>query len=166
MAAAIERERKFLVDSTEPILGLTPTRLSQAYFIVADNCEARIRIYESGSIVTFKAGGNTLSRVEEEFVLTDRQIARELFEASDLRIIKDRYSVALSVDSFWEVDVFLGDNEGLIVAEIELPEENAPIQIPDWCRMEVTGDDRFYNAQLASNPMTSWDESTRSWFGL
>lgn len=166
MSAAIERERKFLVDSTEPLLGLTPTRLSQAYFIVGDHCEGRIRLYESGSIVTFKAGGNTLSRIEEEFVLTDRQIARELFKASELKVLKDRFSVALSVDSFWEVDVFLGANEGLIIAEIELPEVNTPIHIPDWCRMEVTGDDRFYNAQLASNPISTWDDQTRSWFNI
>ncbi|HOO19346.1 MAG TPA: adenylate cyclase, partial [Paludibacteraceae bacterium] len=56
----------------------------------------------------------------------------------------------------FEVDEFHGENEGLIIAEIELESENTPIQKPDWLGKEVTGDERFYNAQLRKNPYKNW----------
>jgi adenylate cyclase len=166
VAAAVETERKFLVDDLSAVHGVTPNRLGQAYLLVADDCEARIRISATGAIVTLKQGGPTLSRLEEEFIVTDRDIAKAIFDACPTRVIKDRYSLALAVDSFWEVDVFLGENEGLILAEIELPSLPARISIPEWCRLEVTGDPRFYNAELAANPLSTWDQSTRDSYEL
>ena len=71
-------------------------------------------------------------------------------------IDKTRYLIKAGEYTF-EVDEFHGDNEGLIVAEIELPDEDAPFERPDWLGEEVTGDIRYYNVMLVKHPFSTWE---------
>ena len=87
------------------------------------------------------------SEVEEAMELLNQFAATELS--------KVRYTLEFS-QKIWEVDVFLGDNHGLIVAEIELEDEAESFALPDWIDQEVTDDVRFYNANLTLKPFTSW----------
>lgn len=70
-------------------------------------------------------------------------------------IEKFRYTCKID-DLTWEIDEFLGDNTGLVIAEVELPEENYPIILPDWIGKEVTGDTQYYNSNLVKHPYKEW----------
>jgi CYTH domain-containing protein len=75
------------------------------------------------------------------------------FFSSD--ISKRRYEVKIG-EKIWEVDEFLGKNEGLLVAEIELSSESEYFDLPEWVRQEVTGQEKYYNSNVSTNPFTSW----------
>jgi CYTH domain-containing protein len=154
MTEFVERERKFIVDDLSVIQGHTPERIVQAYIVDTDEVELRIRLASSGATLTVKSGDTFLTRAEYEYPLDNQALAIALFDSSDARIIKDRYSLVTS-DGVWDIDAFLGPNEGLILAEIEF-HEHETISIPPWCGAEVTADARYYNRYLARNPYQSW----------
>ena len=100
-----------------------------------------------------KAG---LSRNEWEWEIPIEE-ARELLQYSNGTIEKSRYLVPCKGHTF-EVDCFYGQNEGLVMAEVELSDEDEEFARPDWLGEEVTGDRRYYNSQLLKNPFTKWKE--------
>jgi adenylate cyclase len=93
--------------------------------------------------------GASRPEFEYEIPVTD---AREMLDCLALRpqIDKTRYRVTVA-DFVWEIDVFAGENEGLVLAEIELPSEDTPVVLPDWIDKEVTGQARYYNANLVAH---------------
>lgn len=116
----------------------------------------RIRIIEDKAYITIKglSIGATRSEFEYEIPLNDAAVI--LNELCKKPIIeKYRYRINFG-NSIWEVDEFIGLNAGLIIAEIELEHENQTFDIPDWIGKEVTGDPRYYNSNLISNPFTKW----------
>ncbi len=88
--------------------------------------------------------------VEDARVMLETLCERPLIE-------KTRTKIAYG-GRIWEVDAFAGENEGLVVAEVELEDENAPIEKPDWVGEEVTGDARYYNSNLVAHPYASWKD--------
>lgn len=153
---AIERERKFLVELDRlDLTGITPNRIAQAYLLSTDDVEVRVRLEGSTSTLTIKTGDSYISREEEEFLIESPVLGAGMFDGADLRIHKDRYSVVYGAHG-WEIDVFLGPNEGLILAEVEFGLGES-IQLPPWCGAEVTGDSRYYNRRLAREPFATWD---------
>ena len=115
-----------------------------------------MRIAGEEAWLNLKAKRSGMTRLEYEYPipLSDAaEILRELCNGPLLE--KYRYRIP-SGDHVWEIDEFLGDNAGLVVAEIELPDEAAEFSRPDWLGREVTQDERYYNFNLATHPYTQW----------
>lgn len=153
----LEIERKFLVAGDFKPFVETQNRIVQGYICTDKDRTVRIRICGETGFLTIKSAPNDhgWSRYEFErpLSLTDAEELLKLCLPGT--IDKVRYWVPFG-NHTWEIDVFHGENEGLIVAEIELESENEPIEIPEWIGSEVTGDPRYYNAMLSKHPYSRW----------
>ena len=153
----VEIERKFLVkeDWKKVTEGCESFRIRQGYLCRDSNCTVRIRIARNKGILTVKGKSESLARPEYEYEI-DLIEAEELMAMTSGSIIeKTRYYVRVHGKT-WELDVFDGENEGLIVAELELHEENEEFDMPGWAGEEVTDDNRYGNASLARYPYKEW----------
>jgi CYTH domain-containing protein len=153
-----EIERKFLVESTDFIKeSVTHNRIVQGYLNSNPERTIRIRIKGSKGYLTIKGKGNesgtTRFEWEKEITLSEAEALLQLCESGI--IDKTRYEVSFGKHTF-EVDVFSGENEGLIVAEVELTSENEVFESPNWLGQEVTGDKKYYNSYLSENPYSTW----------
>jgi len=155
---AQEIERKFLVSSTAfKQASFKQTAVKQGYLSSDPNRIVRIRIRDQKGYITIKGLGNTTGASsyewEKEIPLDE---AEKLLEICESGIIsKTRYEIK-SGNHIIEVDEFHGENQGLVVAEVELANEDEPFQKPDWLGAEVTGDKKYYNSILKKNPFTRW----------
>jgi len=126
----IEIERKFLVSSNAFVnQAFSNKRIVQAYISSNPERTVRIRIKADKGFITIKGKGNDSDKI--------------------------RYEVKVG-NHVYEVDIFSGENEGLVMAEIELQDENETFEKPDWLDEEVTNDERYYNAYLSKKPFTTW----------
>ena len=155
---AQEIERKFLVKSDAyKVDAFKETRITQGYLSSVPERVVRVRIKGNKGFITIKgiANASGVSRYEWEKEILVAE-ARELLSICEPGVIdKTRYEV--KNDPFvFEVDEFYGENEGLIVAEIELSSEDDIFEKPVWLGEEVTGDSTYYNSMLAKNPFTKW----------
>lgn len=159
--ANIEIERKFLVRGEFRHLAYDATRIQQGYIASGKGRTVRVRIRGERGFLTIKgpSGREGLSRFEWEREIGVEE-ARELMTVCEPGIIdKTRYLVAADDGVHtWEVDVFYGDNEGLVLAEIELGSEDEVFSKPDFIGREVTGDRRFYNSHMRNYPFKLWKE--------
>ena len=154
---AQEIERKFLVKGDFKQEVFKSTRITQGYLSSVPERTVRVRVKGEKGFITFKGIGNEsgASRYEWEKEIPVDEV-RELLRICEPGVIdKTRYLVKNGPYTF-EVDEFYGDNEGLTVAEIELPDEQAQFERPEWLGEEVTGDVRFYNSMLMKNPYKNW----------
>ena len=155
---AQEIERKFLVkDSRFKELAFSSSRIAQGYICSSRGRTVRVRIRDEKGYLTIKgpAGENGLSRYEWEKEITFDE-AQELMKLCEPGMIdKTRYLVQ-SGSHVFEVDEFYGENEGLIVAEVELSSENESFEKPDFIGEEVTGIAKYYNSFLMKFPYTKW----------
>jgi adenylate cyclase len=152
-----EIERKFLVNEGYKQFAFTYTRITQGYLSSVPERIVRIRINGEKGFITIKGVTNLsgMSRYEWEKEI-DVNEARELLALCEPGIIdKTRYLVQLGKFTF-EVDEFYGENEGLVVAEVELSSEEELFEKPGWLGEEVTGDKRYYNSKLAKMPFKNW----------
>ena len=154
----IEIERKFLVLSNEFIKeAFTNKRIVQGYLSSNPERTVRIRIKGDKAFLTIKGKGNETgtTRLEWEMEIPIED-AEKLFLICEEGVIdKIRYEIKVG-KHIYEVDVFSGKNEGLIIAEIELESENESFEKPLWIGKEVTNDERFYNAYLSRKPFKTW----------
>ena len=153
-----EIERKFLVIGTDFISeSRTQFRIVQGYLNSNPERTVRVRIKGDKGFLTIKGKGNDsgMSRFEweKEIAVSEAEALLSLCEKG--AIDKIRYNVMYE-NHLYEVDVFFGENEGLIVAEIELQSETESFEKPNWLGKEVTSDERYYNAFLSNNPFKSW----------
>ena len=154
----IEIERKFLVNSLDFIeKAHQKSRIVQGYLNSNPERTVRIRMKGDKGYITIKGIGNGsgLSRFEWEKEIPLADAERLLILCEKGIIDKIRYEVKFE-NHIIEVDVFAGDNEGLILAEIELKSETEQIQKPNWLGEEVTNDKKYYNAYLSNNPFQDW----------
>lgn len=154
---AKEIERKFLVIGEFKSLAFSHSRITQGYISSVPSRTVRIRIRDDKGFITIKgissSGGLTRFEWEKEIPLSE---ANELIQLCEPGVIdKTRYLVQ-SGNHTIEVDEFYGDNEGLIMAEVELASEDEQFEKPDFLGQEVTGDIRYYNSQLQKHPFTAW----------
>jgi adenylate cyclase len=154
----IEIERKFLVTSHDfKAAAFTKNRIAQGYLSVVPERNVRIRIKGDKGFLTIKgvSSDSGLTRFEwEKEIPVDEAIA--LLKLCEKGIIdKTRFEVKIGSHVF-EVDEFYGENEGLIIAEIELKSETETFKKPTWLGQEVTADHRYYNSFLTKNPFTTW----------
>jgi CYTH domain-containing protein len=149
----IEIERKFLVRGDFISGAVKKERIVQRYLCASYERTVRIRIKGDSAYLTIKgpANGNGFSRLEFEYPVP-LEDAGAILKLCDRGIEKERYYVPFGNHTF-EVDVFHGVHEGLIVAEIELQSEQEPFEKPDWLGEEVTGDKRYYNSYLAKSAL-------------
>ncbi|MCC8427057.1 CYTH domain-containing protein [Mucilaginibacter sp. UR6-11] len=153
----IEIERKFLVDHDKWQLLPKPQGciMRQGYIVNEPDRTIRLRLAGDKAYLTFKSGTSGISRREYEYEIPVNEAA-ELFEQFvKAGLQKTRYCITY-MDKLWEVDVFEGDNYGLIIAEIELKREDEPFELPEWVTTEVSEDARYYNANLSLKPYNTW----------
>jgi adenylate cyclase len=157
-----EIERKFLVRSEAwSLLATGSNRIRQAYLTTDGKASVRVRIKgESAATLTIKSRGAELRRLELEYPVP-------VLEAEALMALR-RGSVVEKVrhmvpwhDLMWEIDAFVGDNMGLIIAEIELRHEHQDFEVPAWIGEEITGLPQYYNSALAQRPFRSWPTTER-----
>ena len=145
-----EIERKFLVKG-RPWLDYEGMKVQQGY-IAKSHSTVRIRISSGKAWLTIKGKTKGISRTEFEYKIPVQDANDMLDEFCGIqRIIKTRYVIPHK-DYNWEVDVFEGQNTGLVIAEVELESEDAKPELPDWISDEVTFDARYYNSRLLENP--------------
>lgn len=154
---ATEIERKFIVRGDFSKDVYCSQRIVQGYISSQPGRTVRVRIRNEKGYLTIKGPsdekGMSRYEFEQEIPLTDAEQLLKLCEPG--AIDKVRHLVRAGCHT-WEVDVFHGANEGLIMAEIELSTEDEPFALPTWIGKEVTGDRRYYNSMLTKHPYTEW----------
>ena len=162
--SGLEIERKFLVlndDYKRQAFG--GSRISQGYICSGHGRTVRVRIRDDRGYLTIKgpsdAAGLSRYEFEKEITLEEAQQLMKLCEPG--AIDKTRYLVKSGAHTF-EVDEFYGDNDGLVIAEVELQSEDESFEKPAFIGREVTGDRRYYNAHLTKHPFCDWREQERS----
>ena len=154
---AIEIERKFLVvNDSWRSLGLGKV-YKQGYIATADNITTiRVRIIGEEAYLTIKSKTEGISRNEFEYPIRLEDAQMILESLCDRPLIeKIRYKINYD-NLLWEIDEFQGENQGLIIAEVELENENQTINLPEWVGEEVSHDPRYYNVNLTKNPYQTW----------
>jgi len=154
----IEIERKFLVtnDSYQK-KAYDHYEIIQGYIAYGKGISVRIRLTEKEAILTIKGRSDDAGVSRKEWNhLISRTDAEELMELVPGAFIKKTRYLVHSGPHVFEVDEFHEDNEGLVIAEVELGAENEPFDKPDFIGQEVTGDRRYYNAHLTINPYKNW----------
>ena len=154
----IEIERKFLVNSNDfKTQAFTQNRIAQGYLSSVPGRTVRVRIKGNKGFLTIKGASNEsgLSRFEWEKEIPFDEASALLQLCEEGIIDKTRFEVKMGNHVF-EIDEFYGDNEGLIMAEVELKSETEPFEKPSWLGKEVTNDKRYYNSYLSKQPFKNW----------
>lgn len=156
--SGLEIERKFLVKKGDAYknAAFSSSHIQQGY-IPADGATVRIRTRDDKAYLTIKGksvnGGMTRYEFEKEIEMDEAQHLLQLCKGG---VIDKRRYLVKSGNHTFEVDEFYGDNEGLVMAEVELCSEDETYEKPDFIGREVTGDKRFYNSHLLSYPFAIW----------
>jgi CYTH domain-containing protein len=152
-----EIERKYLIDleKWEKVEKPVGELYRQGYLLTDPDKTIRVRLAGANGFLTIKgrSAGATRSEYEYEIPFSDATELLDSFSISALS--KIRYKIPFN-NKVWEVDEFLGDNAGLIIAEIELESEEEQFERPEWVDKEVTGEERYYNSNLTIKPYKSW----------
>lgn len=151
---AIEIERKFLVMG-DAWRDAPPVFYSQGYLNRDKARTVRVRIAGEEAFLTIKGTSVGARRAEFEYPIPVWD-AHELLAICELPLIEKNRRKILHEGFIWEVDEFLGENLGLVVAEIEIPADDAVFTRPEWVGEEVTEDARYFNSNLSRNPFTCW----------
>ncbi|TVQ28817.1 MAG: CYTH domain-containing protein [Wenzhouxiangella sp.] len=155
---ATEIERKFLVKGDEYREQAQGRRYRQAYLSTDKERVVRVRVVDQEAWLTIKGRTRGVSRAEFEYPIPVEDAIDMLENLCQQPVIdKTRYRLPLG-DHVWEIDEFHGVNDGLVVAEIELEDEDQPFEKPDWLGDEVSGDPRYFNANLIAHPYRDWSE--------
>jgi len=153
----VEIERKFLVKKGlwEALEKPKGKHYRQGYLMNSEDRVVRVRIAGEQGFLTIKGAAEGISRLEYEYEIpkSDAEEMLDWFQPEGTE--KIRYRIPEDSGLVWEVDEFLGANEGLVVAEIELTSEDQSFTRPDWLDQEVTHDERYANSNLALRPMNS-----------
>ncbi len=153
----LEIERKFLVDHEkwESVVKPKGTHYRQGYLVNDPGKTVRVRVSGTKGFLNLKSKISQVSRKEFEYEIPLHDAIEILQDFTGNIVEKIRYEISFGGNT-WEVDVFTGDNEGLIVAEIELRSESEEFAIPKWVTNEVTHESRYTNASLSVDPYKEW----------
>jgi adenylate cyclase len=158
---SFEIERKFLVrDAAWRALATERSQIRQAYLAGEGRASVRVRIKDNAATLTIKSRAPDRRRLELEYPIPVLEAEAAIALRRGIVVEKVRYLVPYAGVT-WEVDVFGGDNEGLIVAEVELNDEHQRIEVPAWAGPEVTGQAAFYNSALAASPFATWSHDRK-----
>jgi len=151
---ATEIERKFLVRGDD-WKAAPAERYTQGYLNRDQRRTVRVRIVRDEAWLTVKGENDGATRAEFEYAIPLAD-AQQLLALCDGPLVSKLRRVVRHAGSTWEIDEFLGDNAGLVVAEIELESEQQAFARPDWLGEEVTHDARYFNSSLAQRPFSTW----------
>jgi adenylate cyclase len=160
---SFEIERKFLVrgDDWRGLVS-SQTTIRQAYLASSAKSSTRIRIRGDGTAtLTIKSRPADLRRLELEYPIPVLQAEALMQLREGATIEKTRFLVPYG-GLTWEIDVFSGDNLGLIIAEVELKDVDQPIELPSWIGREVTAQPQYYNSFLVQQPFNAWSLRAQS----
>lgn len=152
----VEIERKFLlVNSDWKKTSDKGTAIQQGYLNSNPERTTRVRVKGTKGFLTVKGKSEGTKRLEFEYEIPLAD-AKELLALCEKPIIeKVRYEVHLN-DAIWEIDEFEGENMGLIIAEVELENENQHVTLPSWIGKEVSDEKKYFNSALIKNPFSKW----------
>ena len=151
-----EIERKFLVRDDSFRSLAQGTRYRQGYLNSVKERVVRVRTIDDKGFLTIKGITTGATRAEYEYEIPVKEAEAMLDELCEQPLIeKNRYKIAHKGFT-WEVDEFFGENQGLILAEVELESEDQPYDKPEWITDEVTGDPKYFNSNLIQNPYKNW----------
>lgn len=149
-----EIERKFLVVGEQWRSLGQGIRYCQGY--LSTRPTVRARIAGDRGYLTIKGPSDGVSRAEFEYAIP-LDDAQEMLDTLCQRPLVEKIRTKITVDHLvWEIDEFMGDNRGLILAEVELDTPDQPFAIPDWIGQEVSGDPRYFNSYLVNHPFKTW----------
>ena len=153
----IEIERKFLViqEQWEQLEKPVGEFYRQGYLLTDPQKTIRVRQTSDKGFLTIKGISVGATRAEYEYEIPFEEAKELLDQFSIAELSKVRFKIAIE-NHIWEVDVFSGKNEGLIVAEIELKSEDETFDIPNWIDREVTAEEEYYNSNLVTKPYSDW----------
>lgn len=153
----IEIERKFLVNHAqwEQLEKPSGEFYRQGYLLTDPKKTIRVRQTSDKGFLTIKGVSVGATRVEYEYEIPYQEAEELLNQFAVSELSKVRYNISMG-NHIWEVDVFSGKNQGLIVAEIELKSEEETFDLPNWIDVEVTGEEKYYNSNLTQNPYENW----------
>jgi CYTH domain-containing protein len=152
----LEIERKFLVKKDQWQPPHQGKIYRQGYIHTHSRNTVRVRVVGDQGYLTLKGKTTGSTRREFEYLIPVKD-AEEMLDTLCDRPLIEKIRYKITIDGFcWEVDQFLGDNEGLLLAEIELQTEEQTISLPSWIDQEVTDDLRYYNVNLVQNPYKNW----------
>jgi len=151
----VEIERKFLVNTElwKP-LG-NGSKIKQGYLSVDPDRVVRVRIADDKAYITIKGKPKGIVRTELEYKIPLNEAEVMLKMCIDFPVEKTRFKEIVG-NLMWEIDIFEGKNHGLVLAEIELTDENQKFDLPEWAGDEVSFDSRYYNSFLSKNPFKTW----------
>lgn len=153
-----EIERKFLVKDEFKKFTIKKYKIAQGFLSTVPERTVRIRIRDTKGFITVKGlsnkSGTTRFEWEKEIAIDEAQKLLALCKPPIIE--KIRYIIPTSNELYFEVDEFLGENKGLLIAEIELPFENFQFKKPNWLGKEVTGEVKYYNSMLVKKPFRTW----------
>ncbi len=154
---AIEIERKYLVlqEKWESLIKPEGLFFRQGYLLTDPKKTIRVRLTKDAGYLTIKGLSVGASRPEFEYEIPASEAKELLDNFAVAEIEKRRYKIIFA-NKMWEIDEFLGDNLGLIVAEIELKSEMEIFELPDFIGAELTGDERYFNSSLSEKPFKNW----------
>jgi adenylate cyclase len=153
---AVEIERKFLVRDTSWKDNVSRSIvIKQGYLSTDPDRTVRIRIKGDQGVLTVKGRSQGVSRAEFEYEIPRDDAEAMLLLCNDVPIEKVRHEILVG-GKLWELDVFEGANQGLVLAEIELADENEVFELPSWVEKEVSEDVRYYNSYLSKTPYATW----------
>lgn len=155
---ATEIERKFLLkNSSWKELADEGTQYTQGYLVGSKHASVRVRIQGKRAFLNIKSATIDITRQEFEYEIPLNEATEMLETLCEKPLIdKVRYLIK-NENHVWEIDVFSGDNDGLIVAEIELKDKDENFTKPDWLGDEVSDDERYYNVCLVKHPFKDWN---------
>lgn len=150
-----EIERKFLVDVEKWKPVGEGKKMKQGYLSVDPERTVRVRIVREDAFLTIKGKTVGIKRIELEYKIPKNE-AEKLMEMCRRGAIKKTRYIEKYGDVIWEIDVFGGENQGLVLAEVELKSEDQHVDLPDWIEKEVSADSRYFNSWLYQNPYITW----------
>lgn len=153
---AKEIERKFLVNTNAWVPAGPGVRLTQGYLNSDKARVVRVRREGSSATLTIKGPTSGFTRNEFEYAIPSTDAAEMLASLCEQPLIDKHRHTEDYGGHTWQIDVFHGLNEGLVVAEVELPAEDTELALPPWTTAEVSGDPRYFNSNLLAHPYSAW----------
>lgn len=156
---SLEIERKFLVRS-DAWRGRSPgVSCRQGYLLSSPVATVRVRLLGDAGFLTIKGRTVGISRPEYEYPIPSADARAILDQLCDGGIVEKRRYTIWHGGIKWEIDEFLGDNQGLVLAEVELETESQAVELPEWVGAEVSTDPRYHSSRLAKQPYRRWAQA-------
>ncbi len=155
----IEIERKFLVNGDGWRRDIQrSSEYRQGYLVLGGPTSVRVRVADDRANLNIKSGKLSIRRLEYEYEIPMEEAVEMLDNLCTGSVVEKTRHFVRHGGHTWEIDVFAGDNQGLVVAEIELQDEQEAFERPDWLGKEVSVDARYYNVSLSTHPYREWGE--------